>query len=280
MRGRGLRRAVLFAVTIVVSACGAFPGLSASPTRDPLTGVYVARGGGGALDAVLPLTRAFTAKHPGVTWQGLDDIGSDAGIKLAQSGDIDLGFISRELKPAETASVRTVSIGSSGTALAVAATNPVKALTKDELAKIYRGEITNWRQVGGNDAVIHVLLREAGAATRSSFESYVFAGKPPVYAKNSIEVISYDEMVRAIKSFPSAIGMVSMSAEAFAEPAIRFLTVDGIAATRPTLSAGSYPLRRPLYLVVSADPAKVRPAVKAFLDFVGSPEGQTILDNA
>lgn len=276
---RTLLRAGLAALTLVAASCGSIPGLSATPTRDPLLGVYIARGGGGALDAVLPLTKAFAAKHTGVTWQGLDDIGSDAGIKLVQSGDIDLAFISRELKPTEIGTVMTTPIGSSGTALAISAANPVKALTKEQLAKIYRGDIANWVDVGGKDELIRVLLREAGAATRTSFESYAYGGKPPAtYAKNAIEVNSYDEMVRAMKSFTSSIGMVSMSAQAFAETSIKFLAVDGIAATRQTLAAGTYPMRRPLYLVYSADPAKVKPAMRAFLDFVTGPEGRAILD--
>src|SRR5689334_274158 len=115
MRRRGLHLAAVAVLAVVVAGCGALPGLNAAPTRDPLAGVYIARGGGGALDAVVPLTRAFVAKHPSVTWQGLEDIGSDAAIKLVQTGDIDLGFISRELKPAEIGTVRTLAIGASGT---------------------------------------------------------------------------------------------------------------------------------------------------------------------
>lgn len=271
------RLVAVAALPLVLASCGGLP--MAAPTRDPLAGVYIARGGGGALDAVVPLTKAFSAKHPSVIWQGLDDVGSDAGIKLIQSGDIDLSFISREVRPAEAGLVMTVPIGASGTGLAVAAKNAVSTITKDQLAKIYRGDYTNWRDVGGSDEAIHVLLREAGAATRMAFESYCFGGKPPAqYAKNAIEVGSYDEMVRAIKSFPSAIGMMSITTQALAEPAIKLLAIDGFPATREALVSGAYPMRRPLYLVYSADPAKVRPAIKAFIDFVKGPEGQAILN--
>src|SRR2546428_13302212 len=83
---RTLLRAGLAALTLVAASCGSIPGLSATPTRDPLLGVYIARGGGGALDAVLPLTKAFAAKHTGVTWQGLDDIGSGAGHEAPPGG--------------------------------------------------------------------------------------------------------------------------------------------------------------------------------------------------
>jgi phosphate transport system substrate-binding protein len=271
--------ALLFVLVFVSTACGAGSFLGPAPTKDPFTGVYIARGGGGALDAILPLTKAFTAKHPGVTWQGLDDIGSDAGIKLVQSGDIDLAFISRDLKAPEVGTVLTQSIGASGTAIAVSASNPVNGLTKDQLRKIYTGAIANWRDVGGDNAAVRILLREPSAATRTSVESYVFGTAKPSYAKDAVELNSYDEIVKAMKSFPGAFGTVSMSAQAFNEPAIKFLSIDGIPATRVSLAGGGYPMRRPLYLVTSADPAKVRPALRAFLDFVKSPEGQAILDS-
>ena len=266
------------ALATVLTSCGGQLPFAATATRDPLTGIFIARGGGGALDAVDALTKAFSAKHPGVAWQGLDDIGSDAGLKLVSNGGIDLSFISRELRPAELGTVVTVPIGTSGTGLAVSAANPVTAIHKDELAQVYRGDVSNWRYLGGKDEVIHVLLREIGAATRTAFEAYCFGGKPPAsYAKNAIEVGSYDEMIRAMKSFPSSIGMMSISAQALAEPSIHLLTVDGVAATREALNSGAYPMRRPLYLAYSADPASVKPTIRAFVDFVKGPEGQAVL---
>jgi phosphate transport system substrate-binding protein len=248
------------------------------PTKDPLAGTYIARGGGGALEAVLPLTKAFTKLHPSVLWQGLDDVGSDAGIKLVLTGDIDISFISREPRSGEAAGILTVPIGATGTGVAISSNNPVGGLTKDQLAKIYRGEITDWREVGGTPGSIHVLMREVGAATRMAFEAYCFGGKPANgYAKNTIEVGSYDETVKSMKSFQGSIGIMSITSQALAEPSIRFLSVDGIAANRETLIDGTYRMRRPLYLVYTSDPAKLKPAIRAFIDFVNGPDGQHVL---
>ena len=280
MRPRALHRLLApLALTLIVAGCSAtIPIPAPSSTRDPIAGAYIARGGGGALDNVNPLIKAFSKLHPSVSWQGLDDIGSDAGIKLVQSGDIDMSFISRDPKPAEVGAVATLPIGATGTGIAVLAGNQVAGVTKDQLAQIFRGEIVDWLELGGAPSAVRVLLREPGAATRTAFESYCFGGKATGYAKNSIEVGSYDETVKAMHSLPGPIGMMSMSAQAFAEPTIKFLAIDGVAATRQTLADGTYKMRRPLYLVYPIDPIRVAPAVRAFIDFVKSPDGQAILN--
>jgi len=264
-------------VALLVASCGGANPLAPKPTEDPLGGTFVLKGGGGALDAVRPLTAAFTATHPTVIWQGLDDIGSDAGVKLTIEGQLDLGYISRDLRAAEKGTVETVSIGASGTGVGVSASSAVKALTKDQVAKIFTGQITDWKDVGGTPGKIRVLLREPESSTRSAFESYFFGSTKPVYSKDAIEVFQIDETLKALSSFKDSIGMMTMNAKAFGTAEVRLLTIDNIAATRETLANGTYPIRRPLYFVANSDPAKVKPTVKAFLDFVKGPEGQKIL---
>ena len=161
--------------------------------------------------------------------------------------------------------------------MAVSAANPVKALTKDQVAKIFTGQITDWKDVGGASSKIRVFIREAGSSTRSAFEAYFFDGKKPAYAATAIEVAKIDETVKAIDSFKESIGMVTMNASTFSNAQIAFATIDTVAATRENLNSGRYQVRRPLYFVVNADPAKVKPAIKSFLDFVKGPEGQKIL---
>ncbi|HEY7623629.1 MAG TPA: substrate-binding domain-containing protein [Candidatus Limnocylindria bacterium] len=249
--------------------------MPAPATADPLAGQYIVNGGGGALDNVKALTDAFRLQHAGITWQGLADIGSNAGVNLVVSGETDLGYISRDLLDTEKGKVEAVPIGASGTAVAVAASNPVKALTKDQVAKIFTGAITDWKDVGGTPGKIRILIRESGAATRSAFEAYFFDGKKPTYAANAVEVTTYDETVKAINSFKESIGMVTMNAATFANTSIAFVTVDGVSASRDNLNSGKYQVRRPLFLVY--DPMKAKPAIKAFIDFVKGPEGQKIL---
>jgi phosphate transport system substrate-binding protein len=268
---------LIIAAALFVVSCGG--GLPVQATPDPITGQYIVNGGGGALDNVKALTDAFGKIHPNITWQGLADVGSNAGVNLVVSGETDLGYISRDLTDAEKLAGKVVAlpIGASGTAVAVSASNPIKSLTKDQVAKIFTGAITDWKDVGGTPGKIRVLIRESTASTRSAFEAYFFDGKKPAYGPNAVEVTTIEETVKAINSFKESIGMVTMNASTFGNTSIGFLTVDGVAASRDNLNSGKYQVRRPLYFVYSADGAKLKPAIKAFLDFVKGSEGQKIL---
>ena len=274
---RSLRTYLLVAGALLAASCGGAIPIGSAPTPDRLAGQYIVNGGGGALDNVKALTDAFGKMHPNITWQGLSDIGSDAGVNLAVSGETDLGYISRELKDLEKGKVELLPIGASGTAVAVAASNQIKSLTKDQVAKIFTGAITDWKDVGGTPGKIRVLIRESGAATRSAFEAYFFDGKKLAYAPTAIEVTTIDETVKAINSFKESIGMVTMNASTFGNSTIAFATIDGVVPSRENLNSGKYQVRRPLYFVYNADSLKVKPAIKAFLDFVKGPEGQKIL---
>ena len=273
-----LRKTLILALAVaLVASCGGAGPIGSQPTPDPLAGTFVTKGGGGAIDAVKALTAGFSAAHPTVIWQGFDDVGSDAGVSLTVSGNIDLGYISRDLKAPEKGTVETVSIGASGTGVGVNSSSAVKALTKDQVVKIFTGQITDWKDVGGAPGKIRVLLREPESSTRSAFESYFFGSTKPVYAKDAIEVFQIDETIKAIGSFKDSIGMMTMNAKAFGAADLRLLTIDNIAATRETLANGTYPIRRPLYFVAHTETTKVKPTVKAFLEFVKGTEGQKIL---
>ena len=276
----GLQAFVLGTVLgILAASCGGTPVLQPKASDDPLGGTYVIKGGGGAIDSVRALTAAFTKIHSGVIWQGFDDVGSPAGVKLTVDGQVDIGYVSRDLTAAEKPTVESIPIGASGTGVGINATNNVKGLTKDQVAKIFTGQITDWKDVGGTPGKIRVLLREPEASTRAAFEAYFFGSTKPVYAKDAIEVFQIDETLKAIGSFKDSIGMMTMNAQSFSATDMKLLTIDGVLATRETLSNGTYPIRRPLYLVYHTDPTKLKPAIKSFIDWVKGPDGQKIIAN-
>lgn len=274
----GLRTFVIGTVLLLVAgSCGGTTPITAKPTEDPLAGTYVIKGGGGAIDSVRALTNAFSKIHPTVVWQGFDDVGSDAGVKLAIDGQVDIGYISRDPRDTEKGTVETIAIGASGTGVGVNVTNPVKALTKDQVRRIFAGQITDWKDVGGTAGRIRVLLREPESSTRSAFESYFFGKDKPAYSKDAIEVFQIDETLKAIASFKDAIGMMTMNANSFSSADMRLLTIDGIEANRENLANGKYPIRRPLFFVHNTDATKLKPAIKAFIDWVKGPDGQKVI---
>jgi phosphate transport system substrate-binding protein len=261
----------------LVVACGgsAKPSI---PTADPLAGRYSATGGGGALAAVTALTKRFAELHPGVVWQ-IDETGSDAGVNLTATGSVDFGFTSRALSADESTKVKSVGIGLAGTCVIVHASNPIKGLTKDQVKQIFGGQITNWKQLGGEDLDIKVFVRESNAATRSSFESYFFGGKA-TYAKDATEVFELEQTLRAVGSFKASIGMATASNRAATDSTVKLLPIDGVAPTPENLVNGTYKIGRPLLIVFPADQSKLRPAVQAFLEWVRSSEGQRVAASA
>ena len=234
----------LVAVCLVVH-CGG--GAGPSPAPDPISGQYTASGGGGALPAVQALTARFKELHPTVNWL-VTETGSNSAIKLVVSNTIDLGFVSRKLTEAESRQVIPAPIGFSGTAVVVHAGNPVNNLARDQLRRIYSGEVSNWSELGGMDQAIRPYIREPNAATRQTFEAYLFGGTVPTYGKNVIEQFEVEALLTAVGSFRGAIGIAS----------------------------GSYKLVRPLFLIYAGEMSSLKPAVRAFLKFANSPEGQRI----
>lgn len=163
-----------------------------------------------------------------------------------------------------------------GTAAAVNAANPLTGLTKAQVRDIFSGKVTDWKDVGGTSGPIRIFIREPDAATRSAFEEFFFDGKA-TYAKGAIEVNGLDETMRSVRSFSDAIAMISLDDRTLKETKLRLLAIDGAPATKEALQNGTYPVRRPLLLIHPSDPKKLKPGVRAFLDFVKGPEGRKIL---
>lgn len=188
--------------------------------------------------------------------------GSGVGIANVRDGLVDIGMSSRDLREEEKPLFETV-LCLDGIAVVVNRENPVKDLTREQIAGIYKGEITNWTQVGGHDAAITLITREATSGTRGAFEEMVLDSLI-IDDRLCLVQNSTGNVGIAVEYDPNAIGYMSLGVvDHFA--GLQAVAIGGVAATEANMQSGDYPLTRS-YLLLTKD--RPEGGVKAFLDFV------------
>ena len=200
--------------------------------------------------------------------------GSGSGIKAAQEGRCDIGLSSRDLKQEEKdAGLSGTVLAYDGIAIIVHPENPVNDLSLETIAKMYTGEITNWSEVGGNDAEIVLIGREAGSGTRDGFESITDTEDACQYRQ---ELTSTGDVITTVSQNPGAIGYASVAS---VKDTVKALSVDGVAPTEATIKDGSYVVQRPFVLVTKTD-AKLTKAAQKFFDYITSADANEIISAA
>ncbi|MCD1295721.1 phosphate-binding protein [Methanocella sp. CWC-04] len=221
------------------------------------------------------LALAFEEKYRG-TRVLVSGIGSGPGIKATADGTCDMGMSSRELKAEEEAQdLKPHIIAYDGIAIIVNKANPVSDLTTDNIKEIFAGNITNWKDVGGNDAQIVVVTREAGSGTRGAFEELVMQkGSKANITMAAIQQGSNGQISTVIKGNTNAIGYISFGT---LSDDVKALKVDGIAPSVGTIKDKTYSIQRPFLFVTKGNTAETNALVKAFLEFTLGSEGQAVL---
>ena len=216
------------------------------------------------------LGESFMNENKGVTFT-YNPTGSGSGIKAVSEGRCDIGLSSRALKDEETAEglVGTV-LAYDGIAIIVNPANPVEDLTMEQIAAIYTGEITNWKEVGGNDAPIVLIGREAGSGTRDGFETITGTAEKCQYRQ---ELTSTGDVITTVAANPDAIGYASLAS---VKDTVKAVSVAGVVPSEETVKDGSYVIQRPFVLVTKEGTALSETAQK-FFDYVTSPEAAEII---
>lgn len=281
---------MIAAMAVGMTACGSkeeAPATTAPEASEPaaeetekedtsaLSGTVVITGSTSVEKILNDMKDEFTALNPGVTIEYTGS-GSSAGIKDTKAKTNNIGAASREIKDDEKEdALKEEVFAYDGIAVIVNPANEAVAnLTTEQLTDIYSGKITNWSEVGGEDAEIFVVSREESSGTRSAFEELI-ALEDAGGLTGSASVSEGNGPVQAsVAENANAIGYVSFS---FIDDTVKALTVNEVEPTAELAKSGDYPLSRPFLFVYYEDNAT--DAGKAFLEFALTEEGQACVDN-
>ena len=268
---RKMCRAVLVAAVLVATAVSAF---SVQGAAAQLSGKLTVAGSTTVLPINQECARILMERNPDLRIS-VSGGGSGHGIKAVGAGDIDIGAASRDIKEEEWAKypdLKPFVIAKDSVAIVVHPENPVSELTMEQVAKIFAGEINNWKEVGGEDAEIRVITREEGSGTRETFEKFVMRPLQLEITADASVKPSNGEVRATVATDKNAIGYISLG---YVDESVKALKIDGVEPTVEKVLSGEYPITRNLYLITKGEP---EPLEKAFIDFVLSEEGQKIVE--
>ncbi len=217
------------------------------------------------------MSESFMEANPGVTVT-VEYTGSGAGLEALAAGTTDIGNASRKLKDAEKdgGSVENI-VAIDGIAVITDKSNAVTDVTSEMLVKIYTGEITNWKEIGGADAPIVVIGREAGSGTRDAFEELLKVKDACMYAQ---ELDSTGAVLAKVASTPGSVGYVSLDV---VDATVIGLKIDGSEPTEAQILAGNYLLQRPFVMATKGEISAQNDIIKAWFDYIRSDAGKSVI---
>ena len=266
--------AALMALTLF-AACGKTNDDNKDNNDDnaEVTGTVSTDGSTSMEKVIMSLGESFQAENKGIT-VGYNPTGSGSGITAVSEGRCDIGLASRALKDDEKAAgLKETVLALDGIAIIVNPENKVSDLTVEQIAKIYTGEITNWKDVGGDDAEIVLIGREAGSGTRDGFESITGTKDACQYRQ---ELTSTGDVITTVTGNPNAIGYASLAS---VKDTVKAISVNGIAPSEATVSDGSYEVQRP-FILVTKEGVELSKAAQLFFDYATGKDAADIISAA
>ena len=245
---------------------------SAAQAAGTLSGNVATGGSTSMKNVIAALTEGFAEVEPGVT-VSYDPTGSGAGITGATDKTLDIGLSSRALKDEEKNDVDGTTVALDGIAIIVNKASKVADLSVDQLKQMFTGEITNWKDVGGEDGEIVLISREAGSGTRDGVESIVDVKDSCKYAQ---ELTATGAVISAVEANPLAIGYASLSAVG---DTVAMVTVEGVECSEDTVKDGSYKIQRPFVFVTNKS-VTLSEQAQAFFDFATSKDAADLIRTA
>ena len=266
--------AVVAAAVVMVgglTACGGGNANENAGGNSQLNGTISLNGSTSMEKLANALKEGFMTANPGVM-VNVEFTGSGTGIQAAIDGTTDIGNSSRALKEEELNGglVENV-VAIDGIAVIVNSGVTTTDVTAEQLAKIYKGEIKNWSEVGGQDEPIVVVGREAASGTRGAFEELLEIEDLCDYAQ---EIDSTGGVLSTVANTAGAIGYVSLDV---IDDSVTLMAIDGVIASEENLVAGTYSLSRPFVMATKGAVSEQNELIQAFFAYIESEEGQSII---
>lgn len=255
--------AIACAAALMLTGCGNNNDPQPEPQPTELTGSISTDGSTSMQKVINTLGEAFMNENKGITFT-YNPTGSGSGIKAVQEGRCDIGLSSRALKAEEKeAGLKETVLAYDGIAIIVNPENTVSDLTIEQIADVYTGKITNWKELGGKDAEIVLIGREAGSGTRDGFETITKTADTCKYRQ---ELTSTGDVITTVAQNPDAIGYASLAA---IKDTVKALSVGGVAPSEETVKDGTYAIQRP-FVLVTVEGKALNECAQKFFEYITS----------
>lgn len=268
MKKKVLSVLMVFMMCLGLAGCGG----GSNSASDDISGKVSLNGSTSMEKFVNALSEGIKEKYPNLQLEA-QFTGSGAGLEAVASKTTDIGDSSRALTDEEKAKgLEENIVAIDGIATITNKSNKVTNLTKDQLAKIYTGQITNWKDLGGQDEAIVVIGREAGSGTRGAFEELLGIEDQCQYAQ---ELNETGAVLAKVAKTSGSIGHVSLDV---LDDTVSPLQLDGVEPSEKTVKDGSYALQRPFVMATNGKISEQSKQVQAVFDFINSDDGQKIIE--